>query len=241
MSRDPAAAGRPCCRPGRRGPGPGDSGPSGCRLVAELPQAALRRGPSPCLPAHRESSSPAGHLPVRAASERGLQQEAPGRGVGRGGACLQAGSLWEGGGLSPHRLTLGRWGPCLHAVSPWEVGRPVSMLSHPGKLGGLISTPAHPGWPCPLLSSGRRLDGSSCQNPHLLSPRNLISIRGCPLAVWHRTGALEGLLSPLEQKKKERKLFLIPKGVRSKSGNKPRQFLFLLFKLFFALPRRARA
>ena len=153
LSRDPAAAGRPCCRPGRRGPGPGESGPSGCRLVTELPQAALRRGPSPCLPAHRESSSPAGHLPVRAASERGLQQEAPG---GRGlspsrlttgswgpvstpshpekmGAlsprCLTLGS-W--GALSPRHLTLGRWGPCLHAVSPWEVGGPYLHASSPG-------------------------------------------------------------------------------------------------------------
>lgn len=36
LSRDPVAGGRPCRCPGRRGPGPGDSGPSARRLVTEL-------------------------------------------------------------------------------------------------------------------------------------------------------------------------------------------------------------
>lgn len=121
-------------------------------------------------------------------------------------------------------LTPGSWGACLHAVSPWEVGGPVS-------------TPAHPGWPRPPLPSGAAVVGSSCQNPHLLSPRNLISIRCWPLAVWHGTGALEGLLSPLEQKKKKRKPLLIPKGVRSKSGNKPRQNSCSFYSSCFLLYR----
>lgn len=108
------------------------------------------------------------------------------------------------GGLSPSRLTPGSWGP----VSPREVGGPVSTPSHPGKLGGLSPRQLTRAGLVPLCPPGRRLVGSSCQNPHLLSPRNLISIRCWPLAVWHGTGALEGLLSPLEQKKKKRKPLL---------------------------------
>ena len=137
------------------------------------------------------------------------------------------------GGLSPSRLTPGSWGP----VSPWEVGEPVSTPSHPGKLGGLSPRQLTRAGLVPLCPPGRRLVGSSCQNPHLLSPRNLISIRCWPLAVWHGTGALEGLLSPLEQKKKKRKPLLIPKGVRSKSGNKPRQNSCSFYSSCFLLYR----
>ena len=85
-----------------------------------------------------------------------------------------------------------------------------------GKLGGLSPRQLTRAGLVPLCPPGRRLVGSSCQNPHLLSPRNLISIRCWPLAVWHGTGALEGLLSPLEQKKKKRKPLLIPKGWAAK-------------------------
>lgn len=95
------------------------------------------------------------------------------------------------GGLSPSRLTPGSWGPCLQAGSHREVGVSVSKPAHPR----LASSPSA------LWGGGWTVQAARTRT--VLSSGNLISIRCCPLAVWHGTGALEGLLSPLEQKKRK--------------------------------------
>ena len=121
------------------GPSPGDRAVT----VPALPQAAPCRGPSSPCPLTGRVHLLQGHLPVRAASERGLRQEA--LGWEARGACLQAGSPQEVGGLShprklgslsPRRLTLGSWGACLHASSPGLASSPSALR------GGGWSVPA---------------------------------------------------------------------------------------------------
>lgn len=114
------------------------------------------------------------------------------------------------GGLSPSRLTPGSWGPCLQAGSPQA---------------GLV----------PLCPLGRRLDGSSCQNPHCPVVRELNKHQVLPFGSMAWNWRLGRTSESTRTEEKKRKLFLIPKGVRSKSGNKPRQNSCSFFSSCFLL------